>query len=128
AAVLASFWSPDGRWLATLSGDGADGQVAGVAMRHVQGRQAALLNLEFIEVDSLTRIAAGAFRPTPAFLSQYLPFFDQYSRSHSLWAPDSTALVLPTIRPDGTAQLVIFRTDGANRELVRGDMPAWNVR
>lgn len=140
--VLASFWSPDGRWLATISqGDGVErearpgseailvaarGPAAG-QLWNVQSRPP-LLRLRFHDVDDGTYVEGGPFRPSPAFLTQYLPFFDQYSRSHSLWAPDSSAIVLPTFQEAEGTLLVVYGVDGSLLDLVPGDMPAWNVR
>jgi hypothetical protein len=38
--------------------------------------------------------AFSGFNPTPAFVRQYLPFWDQYSRSLTLWSPAGDAFVL----------------------------------
>lgn len=135
--VLASFWSPDGRWLATLGREDGDERVAQVqgsqhvrsqsALQHVQSRLP-LVRLRFYDVDEQSFVEGGALRLSAAFVSQYLPFFDQYSRSHSLWAPDSSAIVLPTFDEETGSTLVVFRVDGTSTDLVPGDMPAWNVR
>jgi TolB protein len=66
--------------------------------------------------------------PSPLFLAQYLPFFDQYARSHRLWSPRSDALVLPALDDAGVPTLVVFGVDGSATPLVAGDLPAWNVR
>jgi TolB protein len=141
--VLASFWSPDGRYLATLSlvGGGGDRTVAttsapsgsaapsGAAAQllRVQAPGTALA-LKALEVDTGAVRPLGVFTPSPLFLLQYLPFFDQYARSHRLWSPASDALVLPALDDDGVPTLVRFGIDGEARPLVAGDLPAWNVR
>jgi dipeptidyl aminopeptidase/acylaminoacyl peptidase len=161
--VVGSFWSPDGRWLATLSleEDGGGGRVAdapagsvpgappglasaapsgGLAtayaseaaaapggLAHVQAR-VPLLTVKFVDAEAGDVVDAGEFLLSRAFLTQYLPFFDQYSRSHSLWSPDSSALVLPVVGPEGRVELVAVRVDGGSSEVVAGDMPAWNLR
>ncbi len=137
--VIASWWSPDGRWLATLSpvGGGGDrtvqasGDTSAVALhvadRRVQ-RRGALLSLKVIDADTLQTRLLGAFVPSPLFVAQYLPFFDQYARSHRLWSPDSDALVMPAVDEDGVVQLAVFGVDGDVIPLGPGDLPAWNVR
>ncbi len=133
--VLASFWSPDGRWLLTLGREEGDERVADAArlegalanLVQVQARPP-LLRVKFHDVDAGTAVDAGAFRPSAAFVSQYMPFFDQYSRSHSLWAPDSSGVVLPAVDDEGIPRLTVFGVNGTSRELGAGDMPAWNVR
>src|SRR5690606_28817841 len=87
-----------------------------------------LLRVMFHAVGDRTYVDGGVFRPSAAFVTQYLPFFDQYSRSHSLWAPDSSAIVLPTLGEAGVPTLVVFGVDGTSREIGPGDMPAWNLR
>jgi hypothetical protein len=48
--------------------------------------------------DSVRRLRA--FEPTNLFVFQFLPFFDQYSRSHRIWSADSEFLVLPLVEED----------------------------
>ena len=81
-----------------------------------------------IDVDGGAVRPLGVFTPSPLFVAQYLPFFDQYARSHRLWSPASDALVLPALDDDGVPTLVRFGVDGEARPLVPGDLPAWNVR
>jgi TolB protein len=67
-----------------------------------------------------------SFSPTPLFLSQFLPFFDQYALSHRLWSPDSNALVLP-IMVDGRAQIIVVDAErGEARRLANGISAFWS--
>lgn len=126
--VVAFFWSPDGRWLATLSRRTGSEQVVVESEPLSVQRRAVRLDLDIIEADTRQVVEHGPVTLSPAFAAQYLPFFDQYSRSHSLWSPDSSAVVLPEVGPGGAPRLVILDTSGVRRDLVAGDMPAWNVR
>ena len=49
---------------------------------------------------------ANAGRLADTFTAQVLPFFDQYALSHRLWAPDSSAIVVPLVADDATTGLV----------------------
>lgn len=136
--VVASFWSPDGRFLATLSLVGGGGEREALAatpadpVRVATERPAQFapltLALKVIDVDAGGARPLGVFTPSPLFATQYLPFFDQYARSHRLWSPSSDALVLPALDDAGVPTLVRFGVDGDVRPLVAGDLPAWNVR
>ncbi|MCY3539774.1 MAG: hypothetical protein OXH10_07980 [bacterium] len=44
--------------------------------------------------DGATKSYPG-FIPTQEMLAAYLPFWNQYTRSHTLWAPDSSAFAYP---------------------------------
>jgi TolB protein len=60
------------------------------------------------------------------FVSQFLPFFDQYALSHRLWSPDSSALVLPA-RVEGASQIMLFPADGGEpRPVAPGSMAFWS--
>ncbi len=133
--VIASFWSPDGSRLATVTlvGGGGDRTIqagGGPTLEVALPAQAqrTTLALKVIDVDAGTVRPLGVFTPSPLFVAQYLPFFDQYARSHRLWSPASDALVLPALDDDGVPTLVYFGVDGEVRPLVPGDLPAWNVR
>lgn len=76
-------WSPDGSALAFLQFFPQEG-----------------LARWLVWTDSGT-IAFERFETTPQFLSTYLPFWDQYMRSQTMWAPDSTAFVYSATTASG---------------------------
>ena len=73
-------WSPDGTRLAWTGLDRAD--AANLAQLHVWS------------VESSSEISVTpSFRPSRLTITSYMPFFTQYSVSHTTWAPDSSAFV-----------------------------------
>ncbi len=131
---VAFFWSPDGRYLAYLSpfleegGDVAgglsDAPLAQLASFQAQP-QLPFLNLTVVEVASFEVRLRTSFLPTSLFLGQFLPFFDQYALSHSLWSPESNAIVLPTLEADGP-HLLVLPLEGEARTIAAGDTPFWS--
>ena len=131
---VAFFWSPDGRYLAYLSpfleegGDVAGGlsdvPVAQLASFQTQP-QLPFLNVTVVEVASGEVRLRTSFLPTGLFLGQFLPFFDQYALSHSLWSPGSDAIVLPTLEADGP-HLLVLPLEGEARTIAAGDTPFWS--
>ena len=105
--AIAFFWSPDGSkiaYLSPLSGKGEDRVTqAPDTLMHVSAQPGAplLLNLSVVDVASGDMQLLSTFAPTPLFVGQYLPFFDQYALSHRLWSPGSDALVMPMLSAEG---------------------------
>lgn len=134
--VLAFFWSPNGRFLATIqsnSGNRSFGVIAGLkengrpplakgsAQRPIHQFLLTVIDVETGETRDL-----ATFGPTRLFVGQFLPFFDQYALSHRLWSPDSAAIVLPLIE-NGVNRVKVFPINGeAPLDLGRGDMPVWS--
>lgn len=103
--VLAFFWSPDGHHIAYVTlGASDEGMQAAARPENVafsrRSRGAAQheevqLALWILDVDSGLAQQRLVFHPTAIYLTQFLPFFDQYALSHNVWAADGSALVLP---------------------------------
>ncbi len=132
--ALAFFWSPDGRYIAYLTPVGSGG--GGIAsldqpayVSQLQAQQLPLLfELAIVEVATRERRSLTTFAPTPIFVRQFLPFFDQYALSHRIWSPESDALVLPMLDNERRSQVVIVSLDGSVTPIAGGDTPFWNQR
>ena len=133
--ALAFFWSPDGRYIAYLSpfrqddGDFANNGVVQVVQNQPQyaQRQPTLLSLYIINVAERSERLLTTFAPSLQFLNQFLPFFDQYALSHSVWSPNSDALVFPVIDlTDPSLQVAVIGLDSTQTFVGNGDMPFWN--
>ena len=71
----------------------------------------------------------ASFVPSGTFLRDFLPFFDQYARSMTLWAPDGNAFAYPAIDDGGTARIWVQRLDGSEpRPVADGVWAAWSPR
>ncbi len=131
AAVIGFFWSPDGRRIACFT--------AGLPRRDNQIQAAfapvaedGLLELWVIDVSSGRSRRLSRFQPTRTFSEQVLPFFDQYARSHRIWSPDSSRLVLAINDPDRGAGIHVVPVDGPDagraRRVADGSIAFWSPR
>jgi TolB protein len=140
--VLAFFWSPDGQSIAYFTVGQAEnpGTNASLGPSRVAARQAQqsiipALQDEGIELDLwVADVASGdsrhllTFRPTRIFLTQFLPFFDQYALSHRLWSPDSAALTLPVVSSNAPEIVVVSALTGEATAIAGGIMAFWSQR
>jgi TolB protein len=133
--VLAFFWSPGGESIAyfTLT-QGAGEQVAMTAIddgssshgKRQQQHDDLLLSLSTIGVSGGQPNHLVDFQPTELFVTQFLPFFDQYALSHRLWSPMSDALVLPIVDQE-VAKIFVVPTNGRGlRYVADGVMAFWS--
>ncbi len=123
--VLAFFWSPDGRSIlyftvadavdhlrdlltdpARTAMDGGtfrldvDASQAGVDDADEGERMELWLNAWIVNVDDGDPELLCTFEPVDLFVNQFLPFFDQYAKSHRIWSPGSDAIALPMMMID----------------------------
>lgn len=132
-SAVAFFWSPDGRHVAYLTPVQSGGPQAGRVLQQVGTPsrattvQSPQLELRVVTVPTGDDRALTTFTPTPLFVAQFLPFFDQYALSHSVWAPDSSAVVLP-MQGDAGPQIVVVPLQGESTVLGGGEMPFWSRR
>ncbi len=135
--AIAFFWSPDGKHIAYLTpfrrGSGQlawdteprPAKVATLISTHNAVQPELLLELRVAEVATGRTRLLTAFSPTPLFVTQFLPFFDQYALSHSVWSPESDALVLPMLGESGS-QVVVVPLEGEPEVLAAGETPFWS--
>ena len=127
-SIVAFFWSPDGRTIATLRLPGLDddelASLAGAppappsAFPPAATDSGYALRLAFVDVASGTIRASREVRVSELFGLQVLPFFDQYALSHRFWAPDSSSILLPLVRDDGVVGIVVLPADGSEERRI----------
>jgi hypothetical protein len=110
--VVAFWWSPGGEALGWLESapDGEPGE----------------LQWWFLTTDGF--VPGPVFTPSTVWARDYLPFFDQYGRSHSLWSPDGMAVTYAGTSPDGRSGVWVHEVAlGAEpRFLADGVVSVWS--
>ena len=79
-----------------------------------------VVRLTFVDVASGTATPQRVVRLADHFVSQLLPYFDQYALSHRLWSPDSASILLPLVDASGRDQVVVVPADGFRPAVGRG--------
>jgi TolB protein len=110
--VAAFYWSPDGERLLYLDPDPADDQVW----------------FRWGVWDGRRAFTTPRFVPSQRMVDEYLPFFEQYAQSMSLWSPDGSAFAYPGMDENGDAGIWIqsARSDRAPVLVSDGDFVAWS--
>jgi hypothetical protein len=147
ASVLAFWWSPNGEQMMFIASDppGNDTVASRAAPQYLAAATQAILPETHVSQPQAVQQSAtrfrlgyanisgneepvwlGGVRPSARFLSEQLPFFDQYDRSHQAWSPDGRMFVLPVTDPSGAARLLFAEPDGGGLVMgPYGSMPSW---
>lgn len=130
-SVVAFFWAPDGKTIAALRVEVAGG--GGIALSSLTGGSLAApspgfgVHLVFVDVASGAIRSERQVQLSDLFLTQLLPFFDQYALSHRLWSPDSSAVAFPIVGEGGVSQVFVIRADGSDyRRVADGTAAFWS--
>jgi TolB protein len=136
AMVIAYFWSPDGRYIATISAPNSSQDIIaqqwgawtsnGRSSKQLAQVHNFLLDLSVIDTLTGRGQKLLEFEPTFEFLSQFLPFFDQYALSHRIWSPDSQYLILPFSEDRQEKLYIIPKDGGAPIFFADGEIGFWS--
>jgi TolB protein len=111
--VLAFFWSPAGDQLLFFSAEFEE--------------ERPWLRLNVWDGDEIRTY--GRMIPTALFLSQYLPFADQYAQNMQFWSPDGSAFVYTGLREDGQRGVWVQRLEAETPDFVADGLVAtWSPR
>jgi TolB protein len=137
--VVAFFWAPDGKTIAALRVVLPGDQTVAVttaavttaavttAARPIAQSNGPSIHLFFVDVASGSVRSERQVQLSDILISQFLPYFDQYARSHRLWSPASDAVVLPLVDAAGDAHVTILPADGSpSREVADGVAAFWS--
>ncbi|GMQ78209.1 MAG: PD40 domain-containing protein [Anaerolineae bacterium] len=131
--VVAFFWSPDGSKIAYLTLaepapggiQALDGNKGRLARRIRDQHPEIELNLQIVDIKSREIKWLTTFRPPATYVTQFLPYFDQYALSHLVWSPDGEYLILPMIKGEREVISIITVSDGSVSELAEGKIGFW---
>ena len=114
-ASLGFIWSPDGKKLAFMQIDEINNEPR---VRWYIWKAADGLVTEY-----------DAFVPSRTFLQSYLPFFDQYVQSMTMWSPDSSAFVYAGNGSEGGSSIwVQYIEDKEAIEVGSGVFATWSPK
>jgi hypothetical protein len=128
--VVSFWWSPDGTTIAALRVQPTDR--SGLFPKPVASPGPSVspgadteVRLFFIDVASGKVRSQPVVVPGARFIDQFLTYFDQYSLSHEIWAPDSSSLLIPESDAAGT-HLVVRHPDGSRPRALDGEVGFWS--
>jgi len=124
--VVAFFWAPDSKQVAyfvpvqvtATPEPGSDTAAEDTAL---------FFKMYVTDADSGVSKLIASFVPTQDYL-RTIPYFEQYSRSTTIWSPDSQNLVVSAYAPDGTPGVFIVPASGVTqpRFLQPGTVAFWS--
>lgn len=106
--ALAFFWSPDGQKLLVMQ------------LAEEQG------TVQWSVWEDGETTPGPAFTPSAGWITEFLPFFDQYAQSMRLWAPDSTAYTFAGRIAEETGIWVVPADGGRPVRIIDGSWVSWS--
>jgi TolB protein len=123
-AIVSFWWSPNGKTIAALRV--REATPSSSSPDPSASAPASTVRLLFVDVATGKIRSQPAVRPAPTFINGVLAYFDQYSLSHRVWAPDSSSILLPELSDDGTTHLSVRFPDGAPPIELAGEIGFWS--
>jgi TolB protein len=148
--VASFWWSPDGKTIAAIrvqpiaatagasaapspSGANPTRSPAGTSASPSSGgptpapsQPPSEVRLLFVDVASGTIQSQSVVEPGRLFIDQFMTYFDQYALSHQLWAPDSSAILLPVADAAGTTTISVVPRNGDKPLTLNGAIAFWS--
>jgi len=125
--LVGFWWSPDGKTIAGLRVQPVAGAAAPSASPGSSPAPPETeIRLLFVDVATGKVQSEAVVNPGQLFIDQVLTYFDQYSLSHRLWAPDSSSILLPVIDEAGTTRIAVMPRAGGPPRMIDGALGFWS--
>jgi TolB protein len=125
-AVVAFWWSPDGKTIAAIRVIPAGAQPSAMPFGPSPTPTPAEVHLVFIDVATGQVRSDPIIHPATDFVNAIIEYFDQYALSHRMWAPDGESLLMPEFDEDGFTHLVVRYVDGREPVTLDGAIGFWS--
>ncbi len=127
--VIAFFWSPDSKRLAYFVLDQLEPPTPEPGSTETAGEAQFYLKLYVADASSGSGTYITPLAPTTQFF-RMIAFFDQFSRSTTLWSPDSQNLVLVSYGAEGIPGVYVAPASGRTdlRFLQEGVIAFWSAK
>ena len=106
--AIAFFWSPDSQKLLVMGAGEEQGEV------------------QWTVWEEGVATPGPSFRPSTSWVTEFLPFYDQYAQSMRVWSPDSTAYTFPGRIGDDTGIWVAPAGGGSPDLIGTGSWVSWS--
>ncbi|HEY6058426.1 MAG TPA: hypothetical protein VIV06_10360, partial [Candidatus Limnocylindrales bacterium] len=124
-SVFAFWWSPDGRTIAALRVQTAlDAPSKSPLPSPTSDTRE--IRLLFVDVASGNITSEALVDLGPLFINQLLMYFDQYTLSHHLWAPDSSSILVPVVDAGGATRVAVMFRNGDPPAMIDGAIGFWS--
>ena len=129
--VVSFWWSPDGKTVAAVrvvqtTPSTSPAPVASGATPAPTPEPTGEVHLVFVDVASGKVLSDPVIRPASTFVNGILSYFDQYSLSHRMWAPDGASFLMPEVDEAGATFLAVRYADGRPPVALDGAIGFWS--
>lgn len=127
--IIAFFWSPNGKRIAYMvPARFRDDQRLNLEPYFARQQDLLYVELRVYNVSSGDSWKIVQFPITEIFLRNYLPFFDQYQRSSTIWSPDSRFITYSALTTEGVPGVFVSSATGSLKPQIAaaGDFALWS--
>jgi Tol biopolymer transport system component len=128
-AIIAFWWSPDGRQIAYFVPVLSPPDLTQPVVMNRQDDNELFLQLFVYDLERDTSRRLSSFRPS-AELLRIMSYFDQYQRSSTIWSTDSQMITFASLGQDGAEMIFVVSASGDEvpQRVTQGQIAYWMRR